>query len=130
LERGRDRADKLIGLGLTPDVLWNLAPWSWAVDWFTNTGDVILNLTDWASDGLVMVYGYLMEHTIVKDTYTLTFPGIFPRRNVTPMVFVTETKLRRKANPFGFGVNANDLSDRQLAIITALGLTAGWKRNG
>jgi hypothetical protein len=120
------RAKKLLGIIPTPSTLWNLAPWSWATDWFLNTGDVISNLTDWATDGLVMRYGYMMEHTIVRDTYTLTKPGLSsPGVRVQPLTLVTETKMRRKANPFGFGLTWSGLSPRQTAIAVALGLTRG-----
>jgi hypothetical protein len=115
---------KLFGLSLTPETLWNLAPWSWAVDWFSNTGDVVSNLTDWATDGLVMRYGYLMEHSIVRDTYTHTGSGLIGLKNrVSPLTFVIETKIRKRANPFGFGVSWNGLSPFQLSIAAALGLS-------
>jgi len=39
------RAKKLYGTGLTPETVWNLTPWSWAVDWFTNAGDVLSNVS-------------------------------------------------------------------------------------
>lgn len=118
-------AKKLLGLSLTPDVLWNVGPWSWLVDWFTNAGDVISNLTDFAVDGLVMRYGYIMEHTVCRDTYIFEGPtGLSnPSPRPAPLTFVTETKQRRKANPFGFGVTWDGLSDRQNAILAALGLT-------
>lgn len=122
--RGALESKKLLGLSLTPDTLWNLAPWSWAVDWFSNTGDVVSNLTDWATDGLVMHYGYMMEHTIVKHTYSLTKPGLLgPELRVRPLTFVIETKIRRKANPFGFGLTWEGLSPSQLAVLAALGLS-------
>jgi len=121
--RGAQQAKKLFGITITPTVLWNLAPWSWATDWFLNTGDVISNLTDWATDGLVMRYGYMMEHTIVKDTYTLTKSGLYSGQSVPPLVMVTETKIRRRANPFGFGLTWGGLSPRQQSIAVALGLT-------
>lgn len=121
--RYASRADQLLGITPTPETLWNLAPWSWAVDWFSSTGDVISNLTSWATDGLVMRYGYMMEHTIVKDTYTLTRSGLSGGANVPPLVLVTETKVRRRANPFGFGLTWSGLSPRQLAIAAALGLS-------
>lgn len=117
-------AKKLLGLSLTPDVVWNLSPWSWAVDWFTNTGDVIDNVTDWIVDGLVMRYGYIMEHSIVKDTYTLRPSGNYTgKTRVPPLTFVTETKQRKRANPFGFGATFDGLTTRQNAILLALGLT-------
>lgn len=120
------KADQLLGLSLTPEVLWNLAPWTWAIDWFTNIGDVIHNVSRIGSGGLVVQYGYMMEHTIMKHTYTLDDPWLKTRRTpVIPMTLVTETKVRRKANPFGFGLTWDGLSDLQKAILAALGITRG-----
>lgn len=117
-------AKKLFGLTPTPDTLWNLAPWSWAVDWFSSTGDVISNLTSWAIDGLVMHYGYIMEHTVVRDTYSLSDTGLIDRNvKVQPLTFVTETKIREPANPFGFGLTYDGLSPSQKAILVALGIS-------
>jgi hypothetical protein len=118
------KASYLYGAELTPATVWNLAPWSWAVDWFTNFGDVFSNVSDWATDGLVMRYGYIMEHSFIRDTYTyygktnLRTPAV-PQ----PVTVVTETKVRRQANPFGFGVTWEGLTPRQIAITIALGLT-------
>jgi hypothetical protein len=109
-------AKKILGLDLSPDTVWNLTPWSWALDWFSNTGDVIDNLSDYATDGLVMRYGYIQRHVTQSHTYYLSsFDG-------TALSFVTETKCRVKANPFGFGLTWGGLSPRQLAISIALGI--------
>jgi hypothetical protein len=119
-------ADKLFGISLTPETLWNLSPWSWAIDWFSNTGDVVSNLQDFATGGLIMPYGYMMEHTIVKDTYTLSDPNFnqkYKDLTVSPLVLVTETKIRRGANPYGFGVSWNGLSSFQASILAALGIS-------
>jgi len=118
---------KLLGASLDPEVLWDLAPWSWAVDWFSSTGDVIHNLSAYASDGLVLRYGYIMEHSIVRDTYTYSGDlGIIPQANFTgrpaDLVLISERKLRRRSSPFGFGLALSELTTRQKAIITALGL--------
>jgi hypothetical protein len=117
-------ADRL-GLDLKPDVVWNLSPWSWAADWFTNAGDVLSNVTAFKIDGLVMRYGYIMEHTVVRDTYSLgpctMSNGI--KVQADPITYVTETKVRRQANPFGFGVTWDGLSPFQLSILAALGVT-------
>lgn len=118
-------AQRILGLQPTPETLWNLAPWSWAVDWFTSAGDVVSNVSDWSTDGLVMRYGYLMEHTLSKDTYlwrtTSGNIGCAP----SPVVVTRERKLRRRANPFGFGLTWGGLSPRQLAIAAALGISRG-----
>jgi len=124
LDRYALMAEKVFGLTLTPEVIWNLAPWTWAVDWFSSAGAVVSNLSSWSNDGLVMRYGYIMEHTIVVDTYTnvgSSLRGISP--HVPSISLVTETKQRRRANPFGFGVVWDGLSPYQLSIAAALGLS-------
>jgi len=119
------QARKLLGISLTPDTVWNLAPWSWAVDWFFNVGDVLSNWTDWAIDNQVLMYGYMMEHSITTNTYTFVGPtGYLPAgQRPMDMVFVSETKKRIKATPYGFGVSWDSLTNRQLAIIAALGIS-------
>lgn len=119
------KAEHLLGTSLTPEVLWNLTPWSWAVDWFANTGDVIHNVQRFAGGGLVMRYGYMMEHTIVTDIYTYTGTPLQGAGAVmpSPLILVTETKVRRGANPFGFGLSWNGLSSFQASILAALGIT-------
>jgi len=118
-------AKNVFGLNITPDVLWQLAPWSWAIDWFSNTGDVIQNVSQRATDGLIMRYGYLMEHTITKDTYSRPVSP-FKNGSLTGSVtLVSESKVRRRANPFGFGVSWEGLSPTQLSIAAALGLSRG-----
>jgi len=123
------RAKTLLGLDLTPEVLWNAAPWTWAIDWFSNTGSVVANLSDWATDGLVMKYGYVMEHITITDTYFCMKRGGLsdPRAIPAPLVVTVERKRRVKASPFGFGLTWSGLSPRQIAISVALGLTKGIK---
>lgn len=118
-------ARKLLGVSLTPDVLWNLAPWSWMFDWFGNAGDVIRNWTNWAIDNQVLMYGYLMEHKVTIWTYTFTGPTGYKAGSVQPsdIILVSESKVRRKATPYGFGLSWSGFSPRQLSILTALGLT-------
>jgi hypothetical protein len=111
-------------LTLDPNVLWRLAPWSWLVDWFVNAGDVISNLTDMAIDGLVLQYGYMMEHTIICDELRLVGPRFKSGALVdTTLCLVTETKQRVKATPYGFGLSWSSFSPTQLAILAALGIT-------
>lgn len=126
MERKAILAKDLLGISLTPEVLWNLSPWSWAVDWFTNAGDVISNLTDFATDGLVLRYGYMMVQKTVKDTYTLDRTGLKDRSvTVPPLIFTTEVKTRKRANPFGFGLSGEPFTARRASIVAALGLTQG-----
>jgi hypothetical protein len=117
-------ADKLYGLTLTPDVLWELVPWSWAIDWFSNTGDVIHNAVSLGASGLVMRYGYIMEETSIVDTYSMPATGLTGVDGPPPNCSITHViKRRRPANPFGFGLSWEGLSSTQQAIIAALGIT-------
>lgn len=120
------KARKLYGLTLDPEVLWNLTPWSWAADWFANTGDVISNLSDFATDGLVLRYGYMMEETIVSDEYTLSdlrWASSPPGPASTTLYLVVKTKKRVAATPYGFGLTWDNFTPRQLSIMAALGIS-------
>jgi len=126
LARAVIQARKVYGISLTPDTVWNLSPWSWLIDWRLNIGDLLSNWTDWAIDNQVLVYGYMMEHTFQKYTYTYDGPtGLFGFEDGRPaeISFITETKLRRRATPYGFGVDMSGLSARQLAILASLGIS-------
>lgn len=120
----RGEIDKLFGLSLTPDVLWELAPWSWAIDWFSNIGDVVNNFTSFEINGLVMKYGFIMEETSVKETLFMPATGLSGVTGAPPNVWCDHTiKRRKEANPFGFGIGWEGLSPTQLAITAALGIT-------
>lgn len=125
LERFGAKARTLLGLDLTPEVLWEAAPWSWAIDWFSNAGDVISNLSDWSNDGLVLKWGYMMEHSFITETYFLDGLGTFRTKGIhaSPVIVCVETKRRQRATPFGFSLDWSGFSPRQWAITAALGLT-------
>jgi len=134
------KANKLFGTRLTPEVVWNLTPWSWAADWVGNTGDVLHNIAAFAHDGLVMPYAYVMEEKSIthkyhlegvtfSNTYYPGFPGLYSGPFKFEQSFTTRVKKRLAATPFGFGLNPDlDFSSRQQAIIAALGLTRGRRR--
>jgi hypothetical protein len=114
------QASKILGLRLDPEVLWNLAPWSWAVDWFTNTGDLLHNISLLGKDGLVMQYGYAMSEQILENSVSARDPvEKFTCKNYQ----VNKICRRVQANPYGFSVDLVALSARQTAIIAALGLS-------
>jgi hypothetical protein len=123
-------AQRLLGLEITPEVLWNSAPWSWLADWKVNIGSNISNFTRLTSDGLVMRYGYLMtETTVTNELYLLPIPntkvgvsGSVPGCSIT---FTTVIKDRVKASPYGFGLDTSSFTGRQWAILSALGMTRG-----
>jgi hypothetical protein len=124
-------ARHLYGLELTPEVVWNLAPWSWLVDWVTNVGTVFHNVSAFQQDGLVLRYGYVMEQNsrtyervnLVKPLQgtTLGHP-VYSRDKFSGL-----RKMRRKATPYGFGLLESSFSIRQWAILAALGITRAPK---
>jgi len=115
-------ADRLFGIAPSPSLVWSLTPWSWLIDWFTNVGDNISNLSDFAS-GLVADYAYVMA-----ERRTTSICAVEVRlSNNEPMRFVTTKEVlsqqRQGANPFGFGLNYSGLNLKQLSILAALGFT-------
>lgn len=127
-KRNRALGAYLYGLRPTPEALWNLAPWSWAADWFGNFGDVLHNASAFANDGLKMLYGYVMDQTIHKTHVYWphieykTYPGKIMSLSYT---LQTVVKQRRTATPYGFGLDVNSFTDWQWSILGALGLSRG-----
>jgi len=118
-------AGHLLGVELTPETVWNLAPWSWAVDWFSNTGDIIHNISAFAQDSLVMKYGYITSNyrQFINASISGTTP--FMGETVSPgsMTQMNQRINRFPASPyFGFGTSGS-LSGGQKAILLALGLS-------
>jgi len=122
----------LFGALPTPELLWEVLPWSWLVDWFSNAGDVISNASPNAVDDLTCRYSFVMKHKTVTTTAqaTVVHPGSdvyyhYPAVNHTfRSVNKIETKARTGGgNPFGLNVQLPDLSARQLGILAALGIS-------
>jgi hypothetical protein len=120
------KAEHLLGLRLTPEVLWDLTPWTWLTDWFFNLGDILTNVTAFGTDELSLNRAYIMCTKYTDVTYDLTGIGFASGSAGTiSQTFRTETKMRLKAFPYGFGVTFTALSPRQIAILAALGITRG-----
>jgi hypothetical protein len=119
-------ANKLLGVRPDPELLWELAPWSWLADWVTDMGSLVGNLTSFAFDGLVWKYAYLMEHQVERKRYSLvgyqTYRGDYPPCWATG---IRESKRRVAATPFGFGLSLDSFSLRQWSILAALGISRG-----
>lgn len=118
VRRYRLLCDRLFGVSVTPEVLWELAPWSWFGDWFGSIGSLLSNANAIASDGLVLRYGYLMRETVMNRSLALNL-GSVPCH----VTYSTTRKERVRASPYGFGLNPGSFSTRQWAILGALGLS-------
>lgn len=114
-------AKNVLGLELTPEVLWNLTPWSWFSDWLTNTDTVMASVSDLLSDGMVPVEGFVMSHSrreAVKAQHTASSSWTPASCRV-----LAETKTRFMMVPYlGFG-GTGSLTTRQSSILAALGIS-------
>jgi hypothetical protein len=123
-----DRLASLFKTDITPSDLWQLSPWSWFVDWFTQIGGAIEAAEAATSNRILSTYAYAMEK-IEQETSTL-LSNILPEAGgfyLGPDRVVSRWKTtsyrRIRANPFGFTVNPQaNLSPEQLGILGALGL--------
>jgi len=122
LSYGSD-ADILYGASLNPSLLWNLTPWSWAVDWFSNTGDIINNISNYVRAGQVMQYGYIMEENESFVEMTMDSSGYEEVDAPAPIRSKCVSKVRQPATPYGFGIDLSKLTPTQIAITAALGIT-------
>jgi hypothetical protein len=123
-----DKAIELLGLEITPEVLWQVTPWSWLIDWFSNMGTVIGNLTTLGLSNTILNYAYstvrMKTHVgvhvdpavVASGTGLRAFSGNFD------FFYTNDFKVRIAASPFGFDVALDQLNAGQWAILSALGL--------
>lgn len=129
--RNEQLANYLYGTRPTPEGVWDLTPWTWAADWVVNAGDVLHNVGAFQQDGLVLLYGYVMYKSVHQKVARHSkaefnsYPGEGSSLGYTA---TTTVKARFEATPYGFGLNPLTFSDRQWAILVALGLSRGNKQ--
>jgi len=116
-------ARKLVGARISPEVLWELQPWSWLADWVFNIGQILENIESFQTDGLVMRYGYLMVTDIVTTEVVASPHGFSDVLGPVSRKTVVTQKRRFRATPYGFGLDPATWSLERWAILAALGLT-------
>lgn len=129
--RFRARAAKwrmLYGLDMSLETVYELAPWSWLFEWVASVQNALGNAVALTRDDLVLEYGYLMEHKVRTRTHDLRVKLTGRGHYHAQYVSKRETKYRVPANPYGFGIDFEGLSTRQLSILAALGITRGSRR--
>lgn len=119
---------KTFGLELTPALAWELLPWSWLIDWFSNVGDVISNLDYSILPDLAADYAFVMHER--RKTRQVTCSFELNQRFQAEHTAVDASadyelveKYREYASPYGFDVSWPDFSPAQLGILLALGIT-------
>mgnify|MGYP003571886336 FL=1 len=112
----------LFGLRPSPSLIWELTPWSWLVDWVCNIGASLASLDSIMYDNLCAKYAYVMGTR--RQTATSTGTNNYKSGPVTlTRSAYLESKARREASPFGFGLTSDTFTGRQWSILGALGLT-------
>ena len=121
------KARYLLGIQLDINLLYELAPWSWLLDWFWNVNDLLAVNNSIANDSTVLRYGYLMHHTVVERVYTHTGVVFGDGSRTGPIAtrIRQETKQRVRATPYGFEIGWPDLSPTRLLILGSLIATHG-----
>jgi len=128
-----DKLSELMRWDLRPSDLWQLAPWSWLVDWFTDIGGQLESWESATSNRILSLYAYGMRDERKLSTsvasvssggnYTPYFTTYFGPSSVFQQIEIRRRQ-RIKANPFGYVLNPlSQLTAGQLAILGALGLT-------
>jgi len=119
---------RIMGGRPTPDLIYNLMPWTWLADYFTGLGDFIQAISPGVADRLAADGAWLMrseEWTATTDA-SGCFQGDYKNNAVKNTVTCSSStttirKMRSVASPFGWGVKQSSLSPMQSAILAALG---------
>lgn len=134
----------LFGVLPTPSVLYELLPWSWLIDWFSNVGDVVANVSPNAVDNLVLNYHFVMrswKRTLESTSFSNHTGQVeLNQSNIGPQVLkkwdpayaafrsreILEVKARvGGGSPYLPGVQLSGLTAYQLSILAALGISRG-----
>lgn len=118
---------RIFGGRLTASDAYNIIPWSWMVDYFTDLGQFVQAVSPGVADKLICDYAYLMRTIEYAFDTTATIsirngPNTYKHVSCRRRVWQTR-KVRVEATPFGFGVKQTDLTPNQLSILGALGLS-------
>ena len=112
-----------------PELIWDLTPYSWLLDWFTTMGESIHNaqvynpmVGKYSTD-----YAYMTtKHTVTYSSHLLRRLAISSKVRSTSLTsgyssLTSVSKWRARATPFGFGTQLGSLNASQFAVLVALG---------
>jgi hypothetical protein len=116
------RLFRMYGLRISPSLIYRVTPWTWLADWFVNVGDNLQKMEDHMTGNVVARRMNLMRRCYDRFRYNLVLHS-----TAGPITLNTyrsvETKRRVNAQSyFSFSATAN-LSDWQLSMLAALGLS-------
>jgi len=119
---------KMMGLDVSPSMVWNALPWTWLIDWFSTAGDSLKNLDSGVADRCYADRFYCMAHRYRHDTWRTELKIVTGKNGkYTSIEPVTESwtgwKTRIRGNPFGVILSEPNLNDGQWQILGELGLS-------
>lgn len=117
---------QLYGLRISPQLLYDLIPWSWMASWFTNIRDILQTADEKQFGQLVTKGAYLMGTRTVRDSvnYNLLVTGSEGSSTSQGVINYDITlKERICSTPYGFNVHSTDLSPWKISILAALGIS-------
>jgi hypothetical protein len=127
LENWLSEYDRLLGLSVNSSNAWQIAPWSWLIDWFLDIRQNLDAISVAHDDNLVVNYGYCMEQIERSEIAKVQFTG---GTGIAGNPFVhTQSSLlskrRIRANPYGFvkEADSSQWSAYRLAVLGALGIS-------
>lgn len=113
----------MYGATINPSLVWEATPWSWLVDWFSNTGQIIENWSRTQEDNLVSKWFYIMHRKV--RTIVLRQSVTFNTGGEVVMEWERKFDIKRRMgqiSPYGFNLAWADLSPTQIGILSAIGL--------
>lgn len=113
---------------LTPSNAYNLIPWSWLADYFSDLGTFLEATNPEAiSDSWYAEYAFIMDwrrHVATDEAIQYVSTGTNQFEPVSAeRLIIEDYKVRSQASIFGWGFSQDDLSPKQLGIMGALGLS-------
>lgn len=125
---------KIMGAYVSPSTVYNLIPWTWLVDYFTGLGDFMNAVSPGVEDRIIFDYAYVMTTTIKSSSkacsqlyYNSTVTNDGPKSTIGRADAYSEAswtyKVRSCASLFGWGFSNESLTDHQMGILGALGLS-------
>ena len=123
----RNMKARIFGLNPTPRQLYNSIPWTWLIDWFTNLGDVLNNLSAEVADRLAADRFYIMREVGTEARRDVVVPlydeNLIPFSAAGTGITRSVCKTRLHGDPFGLNTSENTLTGMQLSILGALGMS-------
>lgn len=111
---------------LSASTLWELAPWSWLVDWRFDLGGLLSFQESVADDSLAARRSYVVweQEVSVLTHWRFVPPPTYTLSVESAMTTLTQRRQRRRAGtPYDMGIDWSGFSSQQWFILGALGLT-------